>query len=73
MRAQYTSESTLRIVRLAANHLYIHPKTVRYRVGRIREEYGIDVHATDDMMQVLLSDKLVALLGPDWEPELNER
>lgn len=57
----------------AANQLYVHPKTVRYRVGRIREEYGIDVHATDDMMQVLLADKLVALLGPDWEPELNER
>lgn len=57
----------------AANQLYVHPKTVRYRVGRIREEYGIDVHATDDMMQVLLADKLIALLGPDWEPELNER
>ncbi|MST59603.1 PucR family transcriptional regulator [Olsenella umbonata] len=53
--------------------MYVHPKTVRYRVGRIREEYGIDVHATDDMMQVLLADKLIALLGPDWEPELNER
>lgn len=46
---------------------------MRYRVGRIREEYGIDVHATDDMMQVLLADKLIALLGPGWEPELNER
>lgn len=72
MRAQYTSESTLRIVPMA-NHLRIYPKTVRYRVGRIREEYGIDVHATDNMMQVLLADKLIALLGPDWEPELNER
>lgn len=51
----------------AASQLYVHPKTVRYRVERIRDEYGVDVHNTDDLMQVLLAEKIFALLGPNWK------
>lgn len=52
----------------AASQLFVHPKTVRYRIERIRNEYGIDVHNSDDLMQVLLTEKIVMLLGPNWKP-----
>lgn len=47
----------------AANQLYIHPKTIRYRVERVRETYGLDIHDSNDLTQILLAIKLVALLG----------
>ena len=53
----------------AAERLFIHQKTVRYRIGRIKEVYGIDVQNPDDVVQVLLANKITLLLGSDWEPK----
>lgn len=47
----------------AAERLYVHPKTVHYRIGRIRETYGIDVHSSSDLMQVLVAATVYGLLG----------
>lgn len=44
-----------------AEKLFVHPKTVRYRIGRIREIYGIDVKNSDDFLQVVLASKIIAL------------
>lgn len=44
-----------------AEDLYIHPKTVRYRVERARRISGIDVKRSDDFLQVILADKIFAL------------
>lgn len=41
--------------------LFIHPKTVRYRVDRVRTLYGIDVKDPDDFLQVMLTSKIMAL------------
>lgn len=41
--------------------LFIHPKTVRYRVDRARQIYGIDVKNPDDFLQVMLTNKIMAL------------
>lgn len=53
----------------AAERLFIHQKTVRYRIGRIKEIYGIDVQRSDDVVQVLLSSKVAMLLGSDWKAQ----
>ena len=44
-----------------ADELYVHPKTVRYRVDRARELTGIDVRNPDDFLQVILAEKILAL------------
>lgn len=41
--------------------LFIHSKTVRYRVDRARKLYGIDVKNPDDFLQVMLTNKIMAL------------
>lgn len=41
--------------------LFVHPKTVRYRVDRARKLYGIDVRDSDDFLQVILTSKIIAL------------
>lgn len=51
----------------ASKRLFIHSKTIRYRVGRIKELYGIDVANPDDAVQVILAGKVAMLLGADWE------
>ncbi len=43
--------------------LFIHPKTVRYRVDRARQSYGVDVKNPDDFLQVMLTSKIMALGG----------
>lgn len=43
------------------NDLFIHPKTVRYRVDRARKLYGIDVKDPDDILQLVLTSKILAL------------
>lgn len=45
----------------AAEALYVHPKTVRYRVGRVRDLCGIDVKNPDDYLQVILASKILDL------------
>ena len=44
-----------------AEQLYLHPKTVRYRVERVRKIYGVDVRDPDDYLQVVLADKIYTL------------
>ena len=44
-----------------AEQLYLHPKTVRYRVERVRKIYGVDVRNPDDYLQVVLADKIYTL------------
>ena len=46
-----------------AEQLFIHPKTVRYRIDRVRKLTGIDVKNPDDFLQVLLSEKILSLTG----------
>lgn len=41
--------------------LFVHPKTVRYRVERAREAFGVDVKDSDDFLQVVLTSKIMAL------------
>lgn len=45
-----------------AELLYVHPKTVRYRIDRARAHYGIDLKNSDDFMQVVLSDRIFTLI-----------
>lgn len=47
----------------AAERLFVHPKTIHYRVRRIRESYGIDVRDSGDLMQVLVASTVLGLLG----------
>lgn len=49
----------------AAEELFVHPKTIHYRVNRIRESYGIDLSDSNDLVQVLLASKVINLLGPE--------
>ena len=44
-----------------AEQLFMHPKTVRYRIGRVREIAGIDLKDSDDFLQVALAAKILAL------------
>lgn len=44
-----------------AEQLYLHPKTVRYRIERVRKLCGVDVRKPDDYLQVVLADKIYAL------------
>lgn len=46
-----------------ARQLFLHPKTVHYRVGRIQQVYGIDLKNSDDRLQVLIADKVLVLVG----------
>lgn len=45
-----------------ARKLYLHPKTVRYRALRVRQMTGLDVHNSDDLLQVLFAQRLLRLL-----------
>lgn len=44
-----------------AEELFVHPKTVRYRIDRAHELYGIDVRNPDDYLQIIMADKVCAL------------
>lgn len=43
------------------NDLFVHPKTVRYRIERARKVYGIDVRNPDDYLQVIVTSKIMSL------------
>lgn len=45
----------------AADELFVHPKTVRYRVERAKTAYGIDIKQPDSYLQVLLASKIYKL------------
>ena len=46
-----------------ARQLFLHPKTVHYRVGRLRQVYDIDLKNSDDRLQLLIADKINVLSG----------
>lgn len=45
-----------------AKQLFLHPKTVRYRITQIEATYDIDVHGPNDFLQILLAGKVMALV-----------
>lgn len=47
----------------AAGKLFLHPKTVAYRVNKAKELYGIDTNSMDDMLQIMFAKKLYNLFG----------
>lgn len=50
-------------VKKTAQILFLHPKTIHYRLERLKDEYGIDVHNTDDFMQILITGKILYLIN----------
>lgn len=44
-----------------AKQLFLHPKTIRYRINQIYSTYDIDVHEPDDFLQILLAGRIVML------------
>lgn len=46
-----------------ARQLFLHPKTVHYRMGRLRQVYDIDLKNSDDRLQLLIADKINVLSG----------
>ncbi len=49
-------------VKMCANELFIHPKTVSYRIKKALNAYDLDIYNTDDMIQIVLSGKIFTLL-----------
>lgn len=43
----------------AAEALFVHPNTVHYRLGRIAERTGLDVHRFSDMVELLLAIRIL--------------
>lgn len=48
-----------------AEELFVHYKTVSYRVNRAREAYGIDVHDSDTLAQLVIARRILTLMGED--------
>ncbi|MGI6755699.1 MAG: PucR family transcriptional regulator [Atopobiaceae bacterium] len=48
-----------------AKQLYIHYKTVNYRINRARDVYGIDIHNTDTCAQLVIARRILTLMGED--------
>lgn len=46
-----------------ARCLFLHPKTIQYRISRIQQIYGLDVHNAEDFLQILLAGKALLLLN----------
>ncbi|MEG0890226.1 MAG: helix-turn-helix domain-containing protein, partial [Bacteroides sp.] len=44
-----------------AKQLFLHPKTVRYRIDQIESTYDLSVHDPDDFLQILLAGKIIIL------------
>ena len=51
--------------RETANHLFVHYKTVSYRVNRARSVYGIDIHDSDTLAQLVIARRILTLMGED--------
>ncbi len=45
-----------------ARQLFAHPKTIRYRNGRIRELFKLDLHNPDDRLQIELGNRIFRLV-----------
>ncbi len=48
-----------------ADKLYVHYKTVSYRVNRARSVYGIDIHDSDTLAQLVIARRILTLMGED--------
>lgn len=48
-----------------ADKLYVHYKTVSYRVNRARSFYGIDIHDSDTLAQLVIARRILTLMGED--------
>lgn len=46
-----------------AKKLFLHYKTVRYRVDRIQKLYHLNPFDTEDLLQILLSARILSLIG----------
>lgn len=46
-----------------AQKLFVHPKTIHYRLSRIQQLYRLDVHNAEDFLQILLAGKVLLLLN----------
>lgn len=44
-----------------ASVLFVHPKTVRYRIERVRTITGIDVKNPDDYLQIIFAEKIMRI------------
>lgn len=42
----------------AAEALFVHPKTINYRLGKVRQMGEIDIENSDDMLQLLFASKV---------------
>ena len=51
--------------RTAAEVLYTHPNTLRYRMSRIHELTGLDFADADDRLKVELALRILDVMGPD--------
>ena len=47
----------------ASKILFLHPKTIQYRISRIKQIYDIDIHDTNDILQILMAGKIFQLLS----------
>jgi purine catabolism regulator len=50
-----------------ADKLYVHYKTISYRVNRARSVYGIDIHDSDTVAQLVIARRLLTLMGEDLQ------
>lgn len=48
-----------------ADKLYVHHKTVSYRVNRARSVYGIDIHDSNTLAQLVIARRLLTLMGEE--------
>lgn len=46
-----------------AKQLYVHPKTISYRVNRAREVHGIDIRDADTFAQLVITSRIMTLVG----------
>ncbi|MFF3846694.1 PucR family transcriptional regulator [Streptomyces sp. NPDC002328] len=52
-------------VAAAARRLVVHPNTLRYRLGRVRERHGVDLDDPDARLLLTLAARLAAAPPPD--------
>lgn len=48
-----------------AQRLYIHPKTVRYRIDRLKEVYHIDLESPEEILRYSIGFRLLNFIGDD--------
>lgn len=46
-----------------AKKLFVHPKTIHYRMNKIKDSYNIDVTNYNDVFDIILAMKLLTLKG----------